>query len=145
MMELRPIIIDNDNMILGGNMRLRALKELGYKDIPSGWVKRADELTEDEKRRFVIADNVGFGEWDFDMLANEWDSMELQEWGLEVPVALSFEDKNQEIDTDGFSDMMTLKIELSENDYKEATDQLKAISTNLGDALMNILRGNVLL
>jgi len=85
MMELRPMVINSDNIVLGGNMRLKALKELGYKEIPDEWVKSADELTEDEQRRFIIADNVGFGEHDWDMLANEWDVEELAEWGLEIP------------------------------------------------------------
>ena len=84
MMELRPMVVNADNIVLGGNMRLKALKELGYKDIPDEWVKRADELTEDETKRFIIADNVGFGEHDWDLLANEWDSQELEEWGLDV-------------------------------------------------------------
>ena len=83
MMELRPLIVNSDNVILGGNMRFKALKELGYTNIPKEWVKRADELTEDETRRFIIADNVGFGEHDWDLLANDWDSQELEEWGLE--------------------------------------------------------------
>lgn len=66
-------------------MRLKALKKIGYKDIPDEWVKRADDLTEDEARRFIIADNVGFGEHDWEMLANEWDVEELGEWGLDIP------------------------------------------------------------
>lgn len=85
MMALRPIVINNDNVVLGGNMRLKALKEIGYKEIPDEWVKRADDLTEDEARRFIIADNVGFGEHDWEMLANEWDVEELGEWGLDIP------------------------------------------------------------
>ena len=83
MMELRPMVINSENIVLGGNMRLKALKELGYTDIPNEWIKRADELTEDETRRFIIADNVGFGEHDWEMLANEWDTEELADWGLE--------------------------------------------------------------
>ena len=86
MMELRPIIIDDENIILGGNMRYRALKELKYKEIPDNWVKRASELTDEEKRRFIIEDNVSFGEWDFDILANEWNQNDLIDWGLELPV-----------------------------------------------------------
>lgn len=85
MMELRPMVINEDNIVLGGNMRLKALKELGYKEIPDEWVKRADELTEDEQRRFIIADNVGFGEHDWEMLANEWNADELEDWGIEMP------------------------------------------------------------
>lgn len=85
MLELRPMIIDDQNIVLGGNMRLTALKDLGYKEIPDNWVKRASELTEEEKQRFVIADNVGFVDWDWDILANEWDSELIADWGLDVP------------------------------------------------------------
>lgn len=87
MMSLRPIVIDSDGVILGGNMRYRALKELKYKEIPDEWVKRAEELTDDERKRFIIEDNVPFGEWDWDILANEWDKDELVAWGLELPDA----------------------------------------------------------
>lgn len=84
MMELRPIIINEDSIVLGGNMRLKALNELGYKEIPDNWVKQAKDLTEEETKRFIIADNVSGGEWDWELLANEWDSEELTEWGLDV-------------------------------------------------------------
>ena len=89
MLELRPMVIDNDNVVLGGNMRLTALKDLGYKEIPDNWVKRASELTDEEKQRFVIADNVGFGDWDWDILANEWDTDLLVDWGLEGAIELN--------------------------------------------------------
>ena len=82
MLELREIIVDEDMVILGGNMRYKALKELGIKDVP---VKIAKGLTEEQKKEFIIKDNVGFGEWDWDMLANEWDSVSLDDWGLDVP------------------------------------------------------------
>lgn len=84
MMELRPIIVDESNMILGGNMRFRALKELGYKELPDEWVKRASELNEDEKQRFIISDNSNFGEWDYEQLANLWDAEKLSEWGVNL-------------------------------------------------------------
>jgi DNA modification methylase len=84
MMALRPMVVNEDMVVLGGNMRLKALKELGYKEVPNDWVKSAKDLTEDEIRRFIIADNVGFGEHDWEMLANEWDVEELSEWGLDI-------------------------------------------------------------
>lgn len=84
MMALRPMVINQDNIVLGGNMRLKALKELGYTELPDEWVKRAEDLTEEEARRFIIADNVGFGQHDWEMLANEWDSVELEDWGLDA-------------------------------------------------------------
>ncbi len=82
MMELRPIIVDENNVVLGGNMRLQAIKALGIKEIPPEWVKRAD-LTEEQKREFVIKDNAGFGEWDWDLLANDWSDLPLADWGVD--------------------------------------------------------------
>ena len=88
MMEKRPIVcvtdVDGKLYTLGGNMRLKALKELKYKDIPDSWVTMADEWTEEQRREFLIKDNVGFGEWDWDMIANEWDAEQVEEWGLDV-------------------------------------------------------------
>jgi len=81
MLKLRPIVIDEDNVVLGGNMRLRACKEAGLTDVP---VKIAKGLTEDQKREFIVKDNVGFGEWDWDILANEFENSDLNEWGLDV-------------------------------------------------------------
>ena len=89
MMEKRPIVCvtdtDGKSYPLGGNMRLKALQELGYKEIPDNWVQMADEWTEEQRREFVIKDNVGFGEWDWEELANAWDAEKLEEWGLDVP------------------------------------------------------------
>lgn len=100
MMELRPMVINADNIVLGGNMRLRALKELKYKDIPDEWVKRAETLTEEEQRQFIIKDNVGFGEYDWEVLKTEWDIEELADWGLDMP---TFEiDKVLEAEEDDF-------------------------------------------
>jgi hypothetical protein len=84
MMSLRPIVINDDFIVLGGNMRLKALQDLGYKEIPDEWVKKASDLTSDEQRRFIISDNVGFGEHDWEMLANQWDAEQLADWGLDV-------------------------------------------------------------
>lgn len=82
MLELRPIVVDSDMVVLGGNMRLKACIEAGLKEVD---ILVADQLTEDQKKEFIIKDNVGFGEWDWDMLANEWDSELLSEWGLDLP------------------------------------------------------------
>jgi DNA modification methylase len=85
MMALRPIVVDDNGMILGGNMRLKALQDLGYKEVPDEWVKEASELSEEEKQRFIIADNVGFGDWDWDDLKANWDVNQIAEWGLDIP------------------------------------------------------------
>jgi len=82
MLEIRPIVVNADMIVLGGNMRLKACKEAGLKEVP---VIFAHDLNEDEQKQFIIKDNVGFGEWDWDMLANEWEPELLEEWGLTVP------------------------------------------------------------
>jgi len=82
MLEVRPIVVDKDYVVLGGNMRLRACQEAGLKEVP---VIVLDNFTEKEQREFIIKDNVGYGEWDWDVIANEWDVEELEDWGLDIP------------------------------------------------------------
>ena len=82
MLEIRPIVVNNEMMILGGNMRWKAIQEIGIKEVP---IIKAENLTEQQQREFLIKDNVGFGEWDWDALANDWNPEELNEWGLDVP------------------------------------------------------------
>ena len=101
MLSLRPIVIDENNVVLGGNMRLRALQDLGFTDLDDSWVKYANDLTEEEKKRFIIADNVAFGEWDWETLANDWDVADLEAWGLEIP---NFDEEPEQ-------------LEASEDDY----------------------------
>lgn len=92
MLQLRPIVVNEDMIVLGGNMRLKACKEAGLKEIP---IIKASELTEEQQRAFIIKDNVGFGEWDWEALANEWNNEELIEWGLDVW-------KGEEVNLDDF-------------------------------------------
>jgi DNA modification methylase len=95
MLQIRPIVVDKDNIVLGGNMRLRACKEAGLKEV---YIVKADQLTEKQQREFIIKDNVGFGEWDWDDLANEWDVDKLEDWGLDLPVDLKVEELEAEED-----------------------------------------------
>ena len=81
MLDIRPIVVNDDMIVLGGNMRLKACKEAGLSEVP---VIKVDDLTEEQQREFIIKDNVGFGEWDWDLLANEWDTDLLEDWGLEL-------------------------------------------------------------
>jgi len=97
MLELRPIVVNDDMVVLGGNMRLKALKHLGLKEAP---IIKASDLTDDQQRQFIIKDNAGFGEWDWDMIANEWDTAELEEWGIDVPVFPETEIEAEEDDFD---------------------------------------------
>ena len=85
MLEIRPIVVNNEMMVLGGNMRLRAIQEIGLKEVP---VIKAENLTQEQQREFLIKDNVGFGEWDWDALANDWNYKELVDWALDVPKML---------------------------------------------------------
>ena len=80
MLKLRPIVVNKDMVVLGGNMRLKACKEAGLKDV---WILKADNLTEEQQKEFIVKDNVGFGEWDWDILGNEWNSVQLEDWGLD--------------------------------------------------------------
>jgi hypothetical protein len=81
MLKLRPIVVNSEMIVLGGNMRLKACKEAGLKEV---WILKADELTEQQQREFIVKDNVGFGEWDWDILANEWNNQQLEDWGLDL-------------------------------------------------------------
>jgi len=82
MLELRPIVVNDDMIVLGGNMRLKACKEAGLKEVP---IIKASDLTNEQQKEFIVKDNVGFGEWDWDLLANEWDVDQLNDWGMDVP------------------------------------------------------------
>jgi DNA modification methylase len=82
MLKLRPIVVNDDMVVLGGNMRLKACKEAGLKEIP---IIKASELTEQQQKEFIVKDNVGYGEWDWNDLANNWDSEQLIDWGLDIP------------------------------------------------------------
>jgi len=83
MLELRPIVVNDEMIVLGGNMRLKALEHLGIKET---YIIKASDLTEKQEQEFIIKDNVGYGEWDWDQLANEWDVEDLDEWGLDLPL-----------------------------------------------------------
>jgi hypothetical protein len=90
MLELRPIVVDENNIILGGNMRHKACIEAGLKEV---FIVQAKDLTEQQKDEFIVKDNVGFGEWDWDILANEWDTDKLENWGLSLPVYFNDSDE----------------------------------------------------
>ena len=127
MLELRPIVVDENNIVLGGNMRLKACKEIGLKEIP---IIIADEWTEEQKNEFLIKDNVGFGEWDWDSLANEWDTDKLEDWGLDLPIIMdepSYEDLIGEEKNKPATMRITFKtveqLQEAENDIQELIDR----------------------
>ena len=92
MLKLRPIVVNDDMVVLGGNMRLKACKEAGLKTIP---IIKASLLTEQQQKEFIVKDNVGYGEWDWDDLANNWDAEQLTDWGLDIPNFNSIDEKEQ--------------------------------------------------
>ena len=101
MLDIRPIVVNKDMIVLGGNMRLKACKEAGLKEIP---IIVADNLTEEQEREFLIKDNTSGGEWDWEVLANEWNAEQLSEWGLDL-VGLDPEpDDEGNFDDEGISD-----------------------------------------
>jgi len=129
MLEIRPIVVNDDMVVLGGNMRLKACVEAGLKDVP---VIRAKDLTEEQQKEFIIKDNVGFGDWDWEMLANEWDVEALGEWGLdlwgaeeETDYSILDEDLEAELDamTDGVK--KAIQIEFEAEHYEEAAELVK--------------------
>lgn len=126
MLALRPIVIDENNMVLGGNMRLKAIESLvaegktQFEDVP---VTIAKGLTEEQKKEFIIKDNVGFGEWDWDILANEWDSGLLEEWGLSLDV--NFAKAENEHDLDYKGDFQVVIECKDEAEQREAYEKLE--------------------
>tara|TARA_Y100000385_G_scaffold142978_1_gene148284 strand:+ start:1875 stop:2405 length:531 start_codon:yes stop_codon:yes gene_type:complete len=117
MLSLRPIVVDKDNIILGGNMSYKACKEIGLKEV---YIIQAGDLDEKKAQEFIIKDNVGFGEWDWDVLANDWDVKELEEWGLE---GFPFEEEEKEKELNDISDTIEssyrIEVEIENEEEQE--------------------------
>jgi len=111
MLELRPIVVDENNIILGGNMRHKACIEAGLKEV---YIVQAKDLTELQKDEFIVKDNVGFGEWDWDILANEWDTDKLTDWGLDLPLDVSVQELEAEEDNYEIPNEITTDIVLGD-------------------------------
>lgn len=105
MLEKRPIVVDENMVVLGGNMRLKACKYAGLFEV---WIDIAQGWTEEQKQEFIVKDNVGFGEWDWDILANEWDVQKLVEWGVDLPVFDLPIDEGQDDDNDADKEVCEL-------------------------------------
>lgn len=95
MLNIRPLVVDENMVVLGGNMRLKAMKEVGLKKVKIIQVKN---WTEKQKNEFIIKDNVGFGQWDWDLLANDWLDQNLSDWGLDIPEILNLDELNTDFD-----------------------------------------------
>jgi len=115
MLEKRPIIVDENMIVLGGNMRLKASIEAGLKEV---WIDIAEGWSEDQKKEFIIKDNVGFGEWDWDILGNEWNVKQLEDWGLD---GFPFEEEQAEIKdiSDSIESSFRVEVELENEEEQE--------------------------
>lgn len=152
MLYKRPIVVDEDHVVLGGNMRLKALEVLKYKEVP---VIVADGWTDDQKKEFLVKDNVSFGEWDWDVLANEWDGLALNEWGLNVWVpeaepdytvldAEEFSGLDEQTDEYHSATTRGIVIQFLPDQYEEAYELYKewvANGRDVGAAVLQLLRG----
>jgi DNA modification methylase len=135
MLELRPIVVDENMIVLGGNMRLKACIEAGLKEV---WIEVAD-LTEQQKKEFTIKDNVGFGEWEWDMLANEWEQTELENWGLD---GFPFEDEVLEAEEDNFELPDEIKTDIVIGDLFEIGEhRLLCGDSTDSDAVAKLMNG----
>lgn len=135
MLSLRPLVIDENNIVIGGNMRLRALKELNYTEVP---YIQVTGLTDEQKKEFVIKDNLNYGDWNWDSIQFEWDLNDISDWGLDVPEWVMDDDKEPEIDKDVLSDALNHYINASvkkislffdTQEYESVTRRLEKIST----------------
>lgn len=174
MLSLRPMVIADDNITLGGNMRYRVYQHIekmsieqikdfilanvnddkqsqycikywtDFKDTKLVEYKHAKDLTDDQKKEFAIKDNVNFGDWDYDELANSWDATSLEDWGLDVWTAPEYEetdysDKNKEIDVDDLSDDMIIKLKYDAETYWKIKEKLNEIDISPEDLFTKAL------
>lgn len=129
MLELRPIVVDSNMVVLGGNMRLKACIAAGLKEVP---IIVADKLTEEQKAEFIIKDNVGFGEWDWDVLANEWETQSLNEWGLDLWMP------QDDISLDGFFDEDSKEGEKDPDKYRIVLEFTQEEGTLVKEKLLQL-------
>ena len=136
MLEKRPIVVDEAMIVLGGNMRLKACKEAGIKEI---WIDVVNDWSDHQKEQFIIKDNVGFGEWDWEILANEWNPEELKEWGLE---GFPFEEEmpsNEDLIGEEKDNKPSIRITFNNiNDLENAELELKSILNKYQDSFYSV-------
>jgi ParB-like chromosome segregation protein Spo0J len=137
MLNVRPIVVNKDMIVLGGNMRLKAMKEAGYKEANIQIV----DWTEEQQREFIIRDNLSYGEWDWELIANEWDSQIIQEWGLEIPQFsnIDYSDKNEEVNIDSLDSNMVIKLNYTEEEYWIVKEKLSKIGNTPEQAIWKLL------
>jgi hypothetical protein len=137
MLKIRPIVVNKEMVILGGNMRYKASVEAGLKEIP---IIIAD-LSESQQREFLIKDNTTGGQWDWDMLANEWDSEQLAEWGMDVwnPSDVNLDDFFEQNDNSENTENFKIILEYTENDFNDITELFKKHSGSKEEIVFKLL------
>ena len=127
MLEIRPIVVNKDMVVLGGNMRLRACKEAGLKEVPY----IVAHLTSGEEKEFIIKDNLSMGEWDWEQLANTWDDEDLVEWGLEIPFVDSEDEPKKKKNI--------IKLEYPKDEYEKVMDAFSRHNGSPEEVIYNLL------
>lgn len=147
MLEKRPLVVDEDMVVLGGNMRLKALQQAGIKEVH---VDIAKDWTDEQKKEFIIKDNLSFGEWDWDILSNEWETKELDDWGMQVPYyedepdysLLDDEDLSEQLSEMQSNVKKAIQIPFDNEDYETAFELIKFFRErdyNLGKLIIELL------
>jgi hypothetical protein len=139
MLNIRPIVVNDDMIVLGGNMRLKACKEAGLKQVP---IIKASELTEEQEREFIIKDNLGFGDWDWQMIAADWNAEQLEEWGVDGIPTLNEIDLNdffEENEAKAKEESFVIKLEYSEEDYNTIIEKFKQHNGTREDVVFRLL------
>ena len=145
MLELRPIVVNDDMVIVGGNMRYAALKSLGYTKLPENWVKKASDFTPDELRKFIILDNAGFGKWDYDVLKEQYSVVELDEMGVIVPhyEAVNpddfFNDHEEDLDK---PQTKKIVLEYGEEEYEKVIQAIENLGGSAEQVVWKLLKLN---
>ena len=141
MLKLRPIVVNDDMIVLGGNMRLKACKEAGLIQIP---VIKASSLTEEQQKEFIIKDNVGFGEWDWELIANEWDAEQVTEWGLDIPGFMTLPSDDELIGEDkNKPPVMKITFESPEQLQQAESDIIELIDRKYKGAFYSVSAGEI--
>jgi len=138
MLDIRPIVVNDDMMVLGGNMRLKACKEAGLKEVP---VMKASDLTEEQQREFIIKDNVGFGEWNYELLQDEWDTEQLDEWGLKIWDTTDIDlDDFFEDDTSEKENTNKIILEYNDEEYPQVIELFKKLEGTKESIVWDLLQ-----
>jgi len=136
MLEKRPLVVDENMILLGGNMRLKALKTAGVKKV---WIDIAEDWSDEQKKEFIIKDNLGYGEWDWNIIANEWDNNKLNEWGLDVWVDSDLDDFFDNDETNDEEETTTISLKYNKDDGTLVKEKLKNIDKKIEDAIWKLL------